>query len=184
MDVFWREGFHGTSTQMLVEAMEVNRFSLYAEFGSKQSLYEAALTVYEREVVDNHFRALEHPDAGLLAVQAMFEGLASAAGQEGSELGCFMCNCATERAPYDPGSQFFVHHHVERMSAAFTNALKNAQAQKMIQSGVDTLKEGHLLATLILGFFVLLRAKVSPVVVLAAVQGAKGHLQQIANHSG
>lgn len=180
MALFWRQGFHGTSTQMLVEAMDVNRFSLYAEFGNKQNLYEAALRLYEQEVVDQHFRSLESSESGLPELVAMFQGLGDAAGHEGSELGCFMCNCATERATEDLGSQDFVHRHVERISAALSRALSHAQQARQIRPEVDTVQQGQFLATLLLGFFVLLRAKVSPSVVRGSVQAALAHLEQLA----
>lgn len=180
MDLFWRDGFHGTSTQTLVESMAVNRFSLYAEFGNKQNLYEAALQLYAQEVVDQHFRALESEDAGLPQIEAMFSGFAAAAGEPGSELGCFMCNCATERGAEDPGSQVFVHAHVARISAALSNALNHAREDGDIRPEVDTVQEGQFLATLLLGLFVLLRAKVDPAVVRSSAQAALAHLQRLA----
>lgn len=179
MDLFWRDGFHGTSTQTLVESMGVNRFSLYAEFGNKQNLYEAALQLYAQEVVDQHFRALESEDAGLPQIEAMLSGFAAAAGEPGSELGCFMCNCATERGAEDLGSQVFVHAHVARISAALSNALSNARQHGFIRPEVDTVQEGQFLATLLLGFFVLLRAKVDPAVVRSSSHIALAHLQQL-----
>ncbi len=179
MEVFWRDGFHGTSTQALVEAMGVNRFSVYAEFGSKQKLYEAALAAYDQDVVTAHFQAIESAQAGLPDIEAMFNGLSDAAGQPGSELGCFMCNCATERAPYDPGSQRFVHQHVERISAALANALRNAQNAQDIRADVDVVQQGQFLATLLLGVFVLLRAQVSADVVGASAQAALQHVRQL-----
>lgn len=179
MEVFWRDGFHGTSTQALVEAMGVNRFSVYAEFGNKQKLYEAALAAYDQDVVTAHFQALESAQAGLPDIEAVFEGLSGTAGQPGSELGCFMCNCATERAPYDPGSQRFVHQHVERISAALANALTHAQKQQHIRADVDVVQQGRFLATLLLGVFVLLRAQVPAEVVDASAQTALQHLRQL-----
>jgi len=179
MEVFWREGYHGTSTQALVDAMGVNRFSVYAEFGNKQNLYEAALAAYDKEVVNAHFQALESAQAGLSDIEDMLQGLTEAAGQPGSELGCFMCNCATERAPYDPGSQGFVHRHVERISAALANALAHAQQAQQIRADVDVTQQGQFLATLLLGVFVLLRAQVSADVVRASAQTALQHLRQL-----
>lgn len=179
MEVFWREGYHGTSTQALVDAMGVNRFSVYAEFGNKQNLYEAALAAYDKEVVNAHFQALESAQAGLSDIEDMLQGLTEAAGQPGSELGCFMCNCATERAPYDPGSQGFVHRHVERISAALANALAHAQQAQQIRADVDVMRQGQFLATLLLGVFVLLRAQVSADVVRASAQTALQHLRQL-----
>ena len=45
ISLFRRQGFHGTTTAQLVAALEVNRKSMYAEFGSKQGLFEAALAL-------------------------------------------------------------------------------------------------------------------------------------------
>lgn len=179
MAVFWRDGFHGTSTQALVDAMGVNRFSVYAEFGNKQNLYEAALAAYDQDVVTAHFQALESAQAGLPDIEAVFEGLSVSAGQPGSELGCFMCNCATERAPYDPGSQVFVHKHVQRIGAALTHALANAQQAQHIRADVDTVQQGQFLATVLLGLFVLLRAQVPANVVRAATEVALLQLRQL-----
>lgn len=179
MEVFWREGYHGTSTQALVEAMGVNRFSVYAEFGNKQNLYEAALEAYDKEVVATHFQALESPRASLQDIEALLLGLTDASGQPGSELGCFMCNCATERGPYDPGSQRFVHRHVDRISAALAHALDNAQKAQEIRADVDVVQQGQFLSTLLLGVYVLLRAQVSAAVVQASTESALQHLRQL-----
>ena len=43
MEIFRDHGFASTSTQMLVEGLGVNRYSLYAEFGSKQALFDEAV---------------------------------------------------------------------------------------------------------------------------------------------
>jgi AcrR family transcriptional regulator len=43
---FWRGGFEGTSLSDLTEAMGINRPSLYAAFGNKETLYRLALDRY------------------------------------------------------------------------------------------------------------------------------------------
>ena len=98
MELFWQRGFHATSTQDLVEHMDVNRYSLYAEFGNKQGLYEAALSLYVRDVVTRFFGAIECPDAGIAEIDALFAFFGSNARRPGSERGCLMCNSATERS--------------------------------------------------------------------------------------
>ena len=179
MQVFWRHGYDGTSTQMLVDEMDVNRFSLYAEFGNKQALYEAALALYEAEVVARNIGVLDHPGANLDTIAQLIQGFGAWACQPGSEVGCFICNSATERAPYDPGSQAFVNRYVARLSAGFTHCLVQADRQGQLQAGVDALAEGRFLATLLLGFFVQLRAQVPAELVQSSASAALMYLQRL-----
>src|SRR3954471_17379165 len=46
MKVFWRKGYQGASLDDLTAAMGINRPSLYAAFGNKQSLFERAVDRY------------------------------------------------------------------------------------------------------------------------------------------
>jgi AcrR family transcriptional regulator len=46
MMVFWRKGFHATSLRDLSEALGIRMPSLYAAFGSKESLYVEAIDLY------------------------------------------------------------------------------------------------------------------------------------------
>ena len=46
MDLFWRQGFEGTSTSQLTAAMGISPPSLYAAFGSKETLYREAVALY------------------------------------------------------------------------------------------------------------------------------------------
>ena len=52
MELFRDNGYAGTSIQMLVQELGVNRYSLFAEFGNKQKLFEDALERYNKEVVE------------------------------------------------------------------------------------------------------------------------------------
>ncbi|MEV0144834.1 MULTISPECIES: TetR/AcrR family transcriptional regulator [unclassified Nonomuraea] len=46
LEVFWRQGYEGTSLSDLTAAMGVNRPSLYAAFGNKEELFAKALDRY------------------------------------------------------------------------------------------------------------------------------------------
>lgn len=46
LHVFWQKGYEGTSLLDLTEAMGINRPSLYAAFGNKESLFRKALDRY------------------------------------------------------------------------------------------------------------------------------------------
>ncbi|HEX8538688.1 MAG TPA: TetR/AcrR family transcriptional regulator [Cystobacter sp.] len=47
MELFWRKGFTATSIAELCAAMGINSPSLYAAFGGKEALYEAAMCQYQ-----------------------------------------------------------------------------------------------------------------------------------------
>ena len=51
MKVFWEKGFDGTSISDLTAAMGISPPSLYAAFGDKQSLFDAAVDLYEQDAV-------------------------------------------------------------------------------------------------------------------------------------
>src|ERR1700680_1548750 len=61
--VFWRRGYEGTSVTDLTHAMGINRPSLYAAFGDKETLFRKALDRYV-EGPDAYLRgALKQPTA-------------------------------------------------------------------------------------------------------------------------
>jgi AcrR family transcriptional regulator len=61
--VFWRKGYEGTSLPDLTEAMGINRPSLYAAFGNKESLFRKVLDRYTEGPAAHVRGALEEPTA-------------------------------------------------------------------------------------------------------------------------
>lgn len=58
MQVFWRNGFSGTSLCDLTKAMSINKPSLYAAFGNKEQLFVSALESYAQRYGQPHFEKL------------------------------------------------------------------------------------------------------------------------------
>ncbi len=177
MHLFWERGFHATSTQDLAERMGVNRFSLFAEFGSKQGLFEATLAMYEREVVTSHFAVLETEDAGLVEIQAVVDAFAAAAGGPRSERGCMLCNVAAERAPFDPASERIVAGYVGRIQGAIVNALGNARRRGEVDPDVAIEDQARLLTSSLLGFWLLMRAGVEAELLRGAARACRAQLE-------
>ena len=179
MRVFWEHGYHATSTRELTEAMGVNPYSLYAEFGSKEALYEAAIDRYEQIIVQGHFGKLETPTASLEEIRQVLSFFGEAAKREDSNLGCLICNASTELAPTVEGSQASTARFIKRLSKAFTNALNNAADQGRLQDSAPINELANFFATLLMGLFVLMRAQVAPTVQQAAAQQALLRLDQV-----
>ena len=177
MEIFRHHGFAGTSTQMLVDGLQVNRFSLYAEFGNKQALFDAALERYDKQVVERNFGPLETPTAGIEEIRALLEFYASASSGPASGRGCLLCNTAVEFGPADPSGAEFVQRYFKRLSNAFCKALNNAQSKGVLRKAVALREEADFFTASTLGLFVLLRAKAPPAIIENAAKMAIEHLE-------
>ena len=177
MEIFRDHGFAGTSAEMLVERLGVNRYSLYAEFGSKQGLFDAALQRYDEEVVGRSFGPLEQPGAGVDEVRALLDFYGSASKGPAVGRGCLLCNTAVEFGPEDPSGAGFVQRYFDRLATAFHAALKNARKEGALLPSVDPKREAAFFTASVLGMFVMLRAKAPPMVIQSAARVAIEHLE-------
>ena len=177
MEIFRDHGFTGTSAQMLVEGLGVNRFSLYSEFGNKQGLFEAALERYDEEVIDRRFGPLEAPEAGIEEIRTLLEFYASASKGPALGRGCLLCNTAVEFGPVDPGGAGFVQRYFERLTRAFHTALDNAYNRGELLNSVAPREEADFFTASVLGLFVMIRAKAPPALIENAAKIAIDHLE-------
>jgi len=179
MEMFRDHGFAGTSTQMLVEGLGVNRYSLYAEFGTKQGLFDVALKRYDEEVIERNFGPLEAPRAGASEIRALLAFFGAAGKGPASGRGCLLCNTAVEFGPEDPSGARFVRRYLVRLSKAFHAALDNAQRTGELRRSVDPHKEATFFTASVLGLFVMLRAKAPPADIKSAARIAIEHLEAL-----
>ena len=168
VELFRRQGFNGTSTAELVAELGVNRKSMYAEFGSKQELFEATLAHYNSKHLTRVLAPLEAPDAGIDAIERAFHGYASAIDGAFRGLGCLLCNTAVERGALDPGSGRYVAAYLERLNQAFLHALCNAQKGGRIDANTDLDEMAGFLTTALIGIAASVRAEAPPAQVWAA----------------
>jgi TetR/AcrR family transcriptional repressor of nem operon len=179
MEVFRDHGFAGTSAEMFVEELGVNRYSLYAEFGSKQGLFDAALQRYDDKVVERNFGPLARPGAGVDEIRALLEFFGRARKSPAWGRGCLLCNTAVEFGPEDPSGAGFIQRYFDRVSASFLSALENARSNGQLSKSVNPEKEAGFLTASVLGMFVMLRAQAPVPVIRGAAQVAIEHLEAI-----
>lgn len=102
LDLFWRHGFDGTSIPLLTEAMCISPPSLYAAFGSKESLYREAVKLYLARY--NNFM-LHLLDANCSAKQAIERALLEAAKQFASTDHAPGCMISSAELQVSPGNE-------------------------------------------------------------------------------
>src|SRR5881628_1096224 len=102
LKVFWRKGYEGASLPDLIRAMGINRPSLYAAFGNKESLFRKALDRYAGGPAAYVSEALKEPTARAV-VERLLSEAASLLGDRRHPRGCLMVqgalSCGEEADP-------------------------------------------------------------------------------------
>jgi len=159
--VFWKKGYVETSIDDLVEATAVNRYGLYAEFGSKHGLFLACLDYYQDNAVNEFFGVVEKPGASMPEIKSYFETVLNLYSQPAGKLGCLMCNSATEVAPHDKAVANKVKGALERLTKGFSSALINAQKKGEVKKELEVAEAADFLTGILLGASVMVRSGAS-----------------------
>ena len=159
IEVFWRQGYKATSVQDLVEATGVQRGSLYAAFGSKAGMFDAAMDRYMAEY--SAPRLLENEDRPIReALAELLRALVETAVTDKSRRGCFVTNTAVELTPHDRAVAKKVASNLGDLEDVLTRRLADAQARGEVRSD----REPRALARFLVGSVQGLRvmSKVTP----------------------
>lgn len=100
MNLFWDRGYHATGVADLEAAMGINKFSLYAAFGSKRGLLLEALDHYALTWQASTFARLDprHPAESILELFRFASSLHDRIGHNG----CFLLSIGQEFNHADP----------------------------------------------------------------------------------
>ncbi|EPJ46148.1 MAG: TetR family transcriptional regulator [Osedax symbiont Rs2] len=97
MQVFWLNGYPGTSLADLTNAMGINKPSLYAAFGNKEKLYKSALERYVQKHGVIHAKHLFATDKNLNErVRCYLTSIAQMVTEPTLPGGCFVCLSTSE----------------------------------------------------------------------------------------
>jgi AcrR family transcriptional regulator len=171
MDVFWKEGFAGTSLDELSAATGMNRPSLYGAFGDKRDLYIKAYQHY-RERSRAGMVELFKKDLPLRQLlHRVFEFALDIyfSGEQGPR-GCFTVLTAASDAVFDPDIRVLVQSAVREMDRAFANVFRAALAKGELTADANP----EALASL-------LTATIHTVAVRSRAQVPRADLETIAN---
>ena len=93
MHVFWKKGYEGTSLTDLTRAMGINRPSLYAAFGDKESLFRKVLERYSQGPA-RYVQAANLEASARKVVEKLLYGALELMSQPGNPQGCLMVHGA------------------------------------------------------------------------------------------
>ncbi|MGB0670968.1 MAG: TetR/AcrR family transcriptional regulator [Rhodospirillales bacterium] len=156
--VFWRKGFRGTSVQDLVDAMGIQRGSLYGTFGDKENLFQSAFDLY----VDRRQKALDATREPVEAIQNWFNMLISSALDDPDRKGCFIVNSAFELEAHDEAFRKRLKQTLDGSEVFFRDRIREAQAQGAIPGHLDPVRQAKALLGAATAIRALSRARPEP----------------------
>ncbi|MBC8755754.1 TetR/AcrR family transcriptional regulator [Kordia sp. YSTF-M3] len=95
MGLFWRNGYENTSMQMLEKEMGINKFSIYASFGSKHGVFLESLKSYKKKI-SSIFEKLQNSTKGAEAIKEFFYDSVDVCHKPGNHSGCLLTNTYNE----------------------------------------------------------------------------------------
>ena len=138
---FWQKGYHGTSMQDLVDAMGINRSSVYNSFGDKFNLLVESLRHYQEQQREiSHTLIAESPSA-IESIRLIL--MAFVDYQSDQPKGCFLTNCTTELGAVDRDMKGLLSENKESMHLFFKDLI--IQGQK--EGAIDATKDADVLSS-------------------------------------
>jgi TetR/AcrR family transcriptional regulator, copper-responsive repressor len=162
LDLFWRQGFEGTSTAQLTAAMGIAPPSLYAAFGSKEALFREALAAYGQRYGGFLSKSMAAPGPTRMAVEQMLLRAARQFANAEHPLGCMVAAGELQASP--ASAALVAEVTAQRMAAqrAVRSRLETARKAGELPADTDTATLGAFFAMTIQGMAVQARDGAKP----------------------
>lgn len=155
MQAFWSHGYEATSLSDLMEAMDLQKGSIYKAFGDKHSLFIASLEHYLEDLLQFHKEYLEKavsPKKGIITwLNTVFK---TACGQS-IKRGCLMVNALNERAYRDEKVADLVNSHISKLSKLLSETIKRGQELEEFRDDLGSKDIAQLFIVTLLGMLTL-----------------------------
>ncbi|HBK45136.1 MAG TPA: TetR family transcriptional regulator [Xanthomonadaceae bacterium] len=136
MRVFWKNGYAGASISTLLNAMGINRASMYAAFGNKEALFRQVLDRYEREKSAYMLDALQQPTARGVAEQ-LLRGTLALQAEGDNPRGSMSIVHSVSSAPGDESVRQYVLERGAYWRKRLIERIERAQAEGDFGSEFD-----------------------------------------------
>ncbi|MGW4908986.1 TetR/AcrR family transcriptional regulator [Streptomyces sp. NPDC004270] len=174
LELFWSRGYGATSVQDLVDALAVERGSLYGTFGDKRRFYLDAVRLYW-EVYERHLTTALDTAPLLPALREILTHparLDELISDVGVPQGCLVGNTTAELVPQDAEATEVVTRSYRRFTEIVTDALRRAQAAGEVTANSSPEAQAQLMLYIVQGLSLVSRAGLDQSAALAAIDTA------------
>jgi AcrR family transcriptional regulator len=161
LQVFWRKGYEGASLTDLTEAMGINRPSLYAAFGNKESLFRKVLDRYGQGPARVMSESLGQPTARG-AVERMLTGAVAMQTDPANPRGCLAVQGALACGPDADVIRQELTHRREMIQTALQQRLARAITEGDLPADTNPEHLARFIMTIIQGLAVQSAGGASP----------------------
>jgi AcrR family transcriptional regulator len=152
-DVFWQNGFQGTSLDDITAATGIAKPSLYAAFGDKNALFLKVLDRYHARIVANAERIINEGPSARDAIERWLTGFVPfCSGVKGSR-GCLSVNTASDGASDQKEVRNRIARFNRRLEQLLSNRLRADRAQ--FPAAFDPDDAAHAIMAIYVGLMVL-----------------------------
>lgn len=127
VDLFWRNGYHATSAQQLVDALGISRSSIYDTYTDKRTLFLKALKQYQDRNAKALIQFVNQATDAEQGVRGIFSGILQECAVDELNKGCFMVNTSIELSAMDAEIGQFVADNNRNVEDALTRLVKKGQ---------------------------------------------------------
>jgi len=153
--VFWAKGYEATSIQDLIDAMGIERGSLYATFGNKQSLFLKSLNRYSVTVVKKLLEILESNPSAIESIELFFSQLVEHLLTAGELRGCLVTNSAIERGLRDKETKQLVLKLLNALEDGFYKTLLRGKENNELSTELNLKITANYLTSSMQGLLVM-----------------------------
>jgi TetR/AcrR family transcriptional regulator, copper-responsive repressor len=137
-EVFWKQGYAGTSLDDLAAATGMNRPSLYAAFGDKRELYLRTLQRYWEQARAMALKVAAESPTLRVFLKRFYEQAVDIYLAGGDEArGCYSISTAPAQATTDPAVRAFLAASIANTDSFLTNQIAKGRERGEVPSNAE-----------------------------------------------
>jgi TetR/AcrR family transcriptional regulator, transcriptional repressor for nem operon len=161
MQVFWHKGYEATSMEDLLNAMDLNRGSLYDTFGDKRQLFLKVVDRYCHGFVREKFSLLDRPGPALPTLRQFILAMIEGALTDPQRRGCLIANTIMELSPHEKEIAGTLRQALKMAEDTFFKVLTRGKQQGELKKGEDPRALARFLVTMMQGTIVMIKSGAS-----------------------
>ncbi|MBU5213107.1 TetR/AcrR family transcriptional regulator [Heyndrickxia oleronia] len=158
MHLFWEKGYSATSLSDLTAKMGIQRPSLYAAFGDKEGLFEAALRRYTKLHASKVRIKLQNRPVKE-GIRTFFEELVEEEYKKETDKGCFCINTMVELASHNEKFEILTREHQMYLSVLFQELIDEGVRNGEFTNNLNSKALAQMLVTSLVGLTVMIKSR-------------------------